>query len=116
MALYNVYHIYDEDGGFGDAVSMEQHVATVECTKEEIEEFIKEFDKTEAYDHPYATLECHTIRVEEARTVTMEELRKDPYGDGGWFARQVEGYKKYKKGEEDNGRGIQGDTKMPPEQ
>lgn len=113
MTMYNVYHRYDIDGGFGDAIHEETLIATVECTKEEIEKFIKNFDKEEAYAKPYDLLCCHSIRVEETGPITIEELYKDPYGDGGMYARIIEGYKQKIGGR--NERGIRRDTTMPPE-
>ena len=77
--LYLVKHCYDVDGGFGDAVAVEDVIGIVECTKEEIDKFIKDFDKSEVYDTPYSDLYHHGIEVEAVHIMTISDIRKDPY-------------------------------------
>ena len=75
--MYAIYHIYDADGGFGDAVMEEDHVATVMATEEEIKVFLKKWDKPEVYEHPYDDLACHHVRAE---VVELEDLNTlEPY-------------------------------------
>lgn len=69
--LYNIFHVYDVDGGFGDAVTREKHIGLVEATEEEVKEFLAVWDKPRIYDHPYSDLyEHHVI----ARPVKIDEL------------------------------------------
>ena len=59
--LYQIFHCYDVDGGFGDAVPEEDIIATVDATPEEIEAFLKEWDHPRIYDRPYGELWEHHI-------------------------------------------------------
>lgn len=75
--LYNIYHCYDVDGGFGDAVPQREHVALVEATEEEIIEFLNHWDRPRVYDIPYAKLKEHHV---EAEIVKIQELKDvQPY-------------------------------------
>lgn len=90
--LYIVRHIYDVDGGFGDAISNENVVGVVRCTEEEIKNFENKYGKTEVYDVPYADLTCHTIFIDEINPISITELEKDPYGDNGRFQRMIDDF------------------------
>jgi len=72
--LYNIYHAYDVDGGFGDAIGEQDYVATVEATEKEIEEFKKEWDKPRIYSRPYADLYEHSIVVEKINVVNIKDV------------------------------------------
>ena len=77
MALYQIVHIYDVDGGFGDAIGQEDCVGVVEASEEEIEKFLQEWDKPEIYDRPYSDLWHHTV---VARPVELKRLNEvTPY-------------------------------------
>lgn len=78
--LYIIRHGYDVDGGFGDAIWREDVVGIVSATRQEIDEFIKKFDKPAIYDIPYSELFCHTLYADEVSLSTMEELYSKPYG------------------------------------
>ena len=75
--LWNIFHSYDVDGGFGDAVNREELVATVEATDEEIKDFIKKWDAPEVYEKPYAYLECHNVYALEVEVKELQDL--EPY-------------------------------------
>ena len=75
--LWNVFHGYDVDGGFGDAVWSENLVGTVEATDEEMEAFLQKWNRPEIYEHPYDDLTCHSIRVEEVTVQTLDGF--EPY-------------------------------------
>ena len=75
--MYAVYHMYDTDGGFGDAIPQENMVGIVMATEEEINAFVEKWDKPEVYDRPYADLYHHIVRAEKIDITTLEELR--PY-------------------------------------
>ena len=63
--FYNIFHCYDVDGGFGDAVHKRECVATVKATEKQIDNFIKEWNKPRIYERPYSCLYEHSIRVEK---------------------------------------------------
>lgn len=103
--IYIIKHIYDVDGGFGDAIYSEEVAGLVKCSEEEIKNFVEEFNKPEVYDVPYSELTCHGIVAEEVTPVTIKEIRKDPYGDNGIYARSVKRFKErdepYKGGDDE---------------
>ena len=63
--LWAVYHCYDEDGGFGDAVSVRDLVGIAKASLLEKEEFLEKWDKPEVYAQPYADLHYHGVEIEE---------------------------------------------------
>jgi len=75
--LWNVYEERDEDGGFGDAIYTRIHVGTVLATDQEIEEFLKVWDKPRIYDHPYDDLYEHHVVAESISLMDIESLQ--PY-------------------------------------
>lgn len=75
--LWNVFHCYDVDGGFGDAIPAEDLVGTVEATDEEMEAFLQKWNQPEVYEHPYADLECHFVQAVEVTVQTLDGF--EPY-------------------------------------
>lgn len=75
--LWNVYEERDEDGGYGDAVFTQTHVGTVWATDQEIEEFLKIWDRPRIYDRPYASLSEHHIWVEKVSPIDIKSF--EPY-------------------------------------
>jgi len=82
--MFNIYHHFDVDGGFGDAVSNKTLVATVECTEDEVKAFIEKYDNPEVYDTPYASLYRHHLTYEMVETVSLSDIENDPYGEILW--------------------------------
>lgn len=64
--LYNIFHSYDVDGGFGDAISQEELLFTVDCTEDEVKDFIKKHSHSIVYDNPYSWLEFGNLYYEQA--------------------------------------------------
>lgn len=65
MLVYIVKHLYDDDGGFGDAIWNEETVAVFsseELAKRFVEERF-EIHETTIYDHPYADLTFGTFSI-----------------------------------------------------
>jgi len=81
--FYAIFHGYDTDGGFGDAIPQETMMGIVEATEEEIEAFIKKWDKPVVYDHPYDDLCCHNVRAEEIKICDLNTL--NPYGKRDYY-------------------------------
>lgn len=65
--IYGVYHLYDVDGGFGDAIP-QRDLLCVFLNKEEADKFAKQYENEHVYDTPYAPLYCGTMVVEELPT------------------------------------------------
>ena len=68
-----ITHEYDTDGGFGDAITVRDVVAIVEATEEEIDAFLKEWNKPRIYDRPYANLYEHYVTADP---VEVQDLSK----------------------------------------
>lgn len=81
--LYAIYHCYDVDGGFGDAVSQDTLVGICYATQEEIDEFLAEWDKPEVYDKPYADLYHHCVRADQLSVSELKDIV--PYYKGGHY-------------------------------
>ena len=62
--VYEVVHIYDVDGGFGDAIGNEDVIAIFD-DKEKAYEFANKYDNPHIYGTPYADLWCGKLRVNE---------------------------------------------------
>lgn len=90
--LYAIYHIYDEDGGFGDAVCIRDMVGVVWATKEELDAFLKQWDKMEVYDIPYATLTCHAIEAEAIEPTDISQFKPYSTDPDDWFNRGIKEY------------------------
>lgn len=67
MSIFGVFHKYDTDGGFGDAIPQKELICIFE-TLEKAEEFKKKYEDPHVYDRPYAELECGELVIEELPT------------------------------------------------
>lgn len=87
MKVYNVYHVYDVDGGFGDAVETDVLIATFE-NEDDAKAFVEKYSKPEVYDRPYSELWHHKLVISETEIITHAEfdINKAPneYCDYGW--------------------------------
>ena len=99
--FYAIFHGYDTDGGFGDAIPQETMMGIVEATEEEIEAFIKKWDKPIVYDHPYADLCCHHVYAQEIQLSTLDEIK--PYGEDDYFGTRAKRYEYDEKFEAEHG-------------
>lgn len=61
---YAVFHKFDVDGGFGDAISKEEFICIFD-TLEQAEEFKKKYENPHVYDTPYAELWCGILDIRE---------------------------------------------------
>ena len=71
--IFGVFHVYDVDGGFGDAVGCKD-LLCVFASKEEANAFVKTYSKPHIYEVPYLELECGRLVVEELPTA-MDKSR-----------------------------------------
>ena len=87
MKVYNVYHEYDVDGGFGDAVNKSVLVATFE-SEMDAKAFVDKYSNPYVYDRPYAKLYCNQLVIEEMEIITHAKfnINKAPnaYGTTWW--------------------------------
>lgn len=60
--MYAVFHKYDVDGGFGDAIEREDLIRVFD-TQGEAEAFKKKYERPHVYDVPYCELWCGTLEV-----------------------------------------------------
>lgn len=65
--VFGVFHKYDTDGGFGDAISQKDLICIFDSL-EKAEEFKKKFENPHVYACPYADLECGELIIEELPT------------------------------------------------
>lgn len=75
--LYSIFHVRDVDGGFGDAVTNKEFIGLVECTEQELEDFLDEWNKPRVYDRPYMSLWEHKIIAEREEILEIKGLQ--PY-------------------------------------
>lgn len=62
--IYQVIHVYDVDGGFGDPVAKENVVFTT--TKKEIaEKWVEKWEHPIVYKTPYRSLYCYHFKIVE---------------------------------------------------
>ena len=87
--LWNIFHCYGTDGGFGDYIPQEDHVGTVEATEEEIKEFLEKWDKPEVYEKPYAELDCHAVRAVPVEVVELKGFEPYSTDPEDWFNRRI---------------------------
>jgi len=89
--MYGIYHMYDVDGGFGDAVPKQELVAT--CESEEIaKKYCEKHDKNHIYDRPYADLYCGKLVYGKINVpvITEENIELSPWTDNVFYeAREV---------------------------
>ena len=64
--VYGVFHIYDTDSGFGDAIGQKDLICIFDSV-EKAEEFKKKYEQPHIYCL-YADLECGELVVEELPT------------------------------------------------
>ena len=83
--MWCVTHVYDVDGGFGDAIPKEYIVGFVMATDSEIELFVEKWDKPVVYDKPYASLYMHGVDVTEVELFDGDISEFKPYDPDGRF-------------------------------
>ena len=72
MSKFGVFHIFDVDGGFGDAIGQKELICVFD-TVEEAWDFIKKYEKPHVYDCPYQCLECGQLELRELPTTYNEK-------------------------------------------
>lgn len=75
--LYNIFHCYDVDGEFGDAVPKQELIGLVEATDKEVNDFLNLWNKPRIYDTPYDALYEHIVIAEPVKICELSDLQ--PY-------------------------------------
>ena len=85
MKIYNVYHLYDVDGEYGDAVYAETLVA-IFASETDAKAFVAKYDNPYVYEKPYQELWCNHYVIRETEIITHEEfdINKTPEDYGAW--------------------------------
>lgn len=76
--MYGIFHIYDVDGGFGDAVSCSD-LLFVTDSEEAAEAYAQKWSCQHVYDEPYAELERGLLIVREVPFLTDEDASVSPF-------------------------------------
>lgn len=76
MKIYQVIHLYETDGGFGDAISQQDIIATFE-NYDDAKAFADRFSNDHVYDKPYSELHCGKLEVYESDVFIKGELNLD---------------------------------------
>ena len=75
---YQVVHWYDVDGGFGDAISNTDVIATFK-NKEDAEKFVEKYKDPYVYDTPYQDLHCGDLEISEIDILdSIDDFKEDP--------------------------------------
>ena len=88
MKIYQVMHMYDEDGGFGDSVTQMDVVETF-SKKEDADKFVEIFSNPHVYSVPYDELCCGNLYVKEIEILSSfdeVDMDKSHY----WWLRENE--------------------------
>ena len=70
--VYGVFHLYDEDGGFGDAIRQKELICIFD-SEEKANAFKEKYQNPHEYSKPYDMLYCGELRVEELPTTYNEQ-------------------------------------------
>lgn len=76
--IYGVFHIYDVDGGYGDAIQQVEMVGITASLKE-AEEFVLRYNNPHVYFKPYDKLYCHKLVIREVCPLNID---KNPFKHG----------------------------------
>lgn len=82
MEVYIVKHVYEVDGGFGDAIGTNDVLCGF-TNKAEAEAFVGAYARPHVYDRPYAALTCGELVIEELTMIP-------PSVDKMWWLREEE--------------------------
>ena len=90
--VFIVKHMFDVDGGFGDAIPSEEIVG-IFLNRQEAEEIVQKYGlgDGEVYGKPYNYLCCGELRVEEVPIGLSMEV------DDMWWFDRVKEYNEFKK-------------------
>lgn len=79
MTLFGVFHTYEIDGGFGDAV-LEKDLVGVTANEEEANDYVEKWSDEHIYDKPLDRLHCGLLTYEELPMLGSIDEKPDIYG------------------------------------
>lgn len=65
--VYGVFHCWDDDGGFGDAIRIRDLICIFN-SEEEAEAFKEKYQNPHEYSEPYDVLYCGDLQIKELPT------------------------------------------------
>ena len=88
--IYQVFHDYGTDGGFGDYIPESELVMTF-ARYEDAKAFVDRFAKPHIYERPYASLDCGDLNIVESDIIGPGELNLDEVSteDFWWLHNEV---------------------------
>lgn len=92
MKVFEVYHVYDVDGGFGDAIGTEELVAVFENFND-ANDFMEKFRNPHVYESPYSDLTCGDLRIRECKVISHKEFdinSFDPVTEHYWWTNKYD--------------------------
>lgn len=95
--IYQVVHLYDEDGGFGDPVTCKDVIGAT-TDKALAEAYVRRYNKPAVYAEPYSYLYCHGLEIDEVELGL--DINKNPWEDD-WFSEKVEEFREKHAGDPD---------------
>lgn len=75
--IYGIFHCYEVDGGFGDAVLMED-LLFVTDSEEIAKAYVEKWSHPYIYDRPYSYLTCGELRYGQLEQLYTGEIDQSP--------------------------------------
>ena len=88
--IYLIKHVYDTDGGFGDAVSQEEVLFATD-NKKLAKAYVKKYSKPVVYASPYADLYHHELVIEKLK-LEEPDLDVPPWSEDDGYEDDYEDY------------------------
>lgn len=88
--IYQVLHLLDVDGGFGDAISTSEVLYTF-TRKEDADKFVERYNNPHVYDKPYAELWGGCLEIHEMDVIdSFDSLPELQWDKDAWIPRLIE--------------------------
>ena len=88
--IYQVVHVFDVDGGFGDAIEEQETLVTFD-NLDDAKKFVERYSNPFVYDHPYADLHCGELVIHTYQVLTsMDEFKEtdDFLRENDWWLKE----------------------------
>ena len=76
--VYGIFHCYDVDGGFGDAIPNRDLLFIINGTEEDAKAYCEKWSKPHIYDRPYAALQIGRLWYKQIMQVDPEDINLSP--------------------------------------
>lgn len=81
MKAYGVFHLFDEDGGFGDAIEQSELLDIYEI-KKDAEAFITKYENPHVYE---TGLKCGVLKLDEINIILHKDFDLEKEPKEAWF-------------------------------